>query len=213
MLEGPAGQLLCELAAEITADVIVIGSSGRSGLGRAMLGSVSDYVARNSPCPVLVTRHGEQPSAGPIVIGSDGSDAAIHAASAGLAVLVPAPIVVVSAAEAFRHPLPYDGSLEEHVIATDAELASIDAAREAETTKALDDTIAAIGRDGVERRVDHGRPAEVICEVATEVGARVVVIGSRGRGVVSRAFLGSVSDHVIRHAPCPVFVDRVAVKD
>lgn len=207
--EGAPGPTLCDIAAEVAADIVVIGSSGRSGLGRAMLGSVSDHVLRNAPCPVLVSR-GEQSAAdGPILVGTDGSEAAVHAAAVGVALLAPAAVVAATISPMFRQPVPYDGSLEEHIIATDDELAQIHAARESEATVALDATIDAIGRVDVERRVAEGKPADTLCEIATELGARVIVIGSRGRNVVARAFLGSVSDHIVRNAPCPVLVDRL----
>ncbi|QIN80378.1 universal stress protein [Rubrobacter marinus] len=53
-----------------------------------------------------------------------------------------------------------------------------------------------------------GRPAEEIINLAEEVGAGVVVVGSRGLGALRRAVLGSVSESVVRYAPCPVFVVR-----
>ena len=52
----------------------------------------------------------------------------------------------------------------------------------------------------------RGDPAAAIVHHAAEVGASAIVIGTRGRGGIKRAVLGSVSDHVIRHAPCPVIV-------
>ena len=55
VLEGDAGQSICAYADEIDASAIVAGSRGRSGLKRAVLGSVSDYIVRNAPCPVIVT--------------------------------------------------------------------------------------------------------------------------------------------------------------
>lgn len=55
VLTGAPGPALCELAASLPADVIVIGTRGRGGLRRAVLGSVSDYVVRNAPCPVLTS--------------------------------------------------------------------------------------------------------------------------------------------------------------
>jgi nucleotide-binding universal stress UspA family protein len=51
-----AGGALCALAADIRADVIVMGSRGMGGLKRALLGSVSDHVVRHAPCSVLITR-------------------------------------------------------------------------------------------------------------------------------------------------------------
>jgi nucleotide-binding universal stress UspA family protein len=53
VLRGDAGPTLCDFAREIEAAVIVVGTRGRSGLKRALLGSVSDYVVRNAPCAVL----------------------------------------------------------------------------------------------------------------------------------------------------------------
>ena len=52
-----------------------------------------------------------------------------------------------------------------------------------------------------------GRPAEEVVNLAEELGAGLVV-GSRGLGSLRRAVLGSVSENVVRYAPCPVFVVR-----
>lgn len=53
-----------------------------------------------------------------------------------------------------------------------------------------------------------GDPAERICAYAQEIGARLIAIGSRGHGTVAPLLLGSVSNAVIRSAPCPVLVVR-----
>jgi nucleotide-binding universal stress UspA family protein len=55
---GPPGPRVCDLAAELPASVIVLGTRGRGGIRRAMLGSVSDHVVRNAPCPVLTAGKG-----------------------------------------------------------------------------------------------------------------------------------------------------------
>jgi nucleotide-binding universal stress UspA family protein len=57
ILRGPPGPTLCDFAADAGASVLVIGSRGRGGFKRALLGSVSDYVVRNATCPVVVTSH------------------------------------------------------------------------------------------------------------------------------------------------------------
>jgi nucleotide-binding universal stress UspA family protein len=54
----------------------------------------------------------------------------------------------------------------------------------------------------------EGVPGEAIVEVATSEAVDLVVVGSHGRGAVGRVLIGSVSDHVVRHAPCPVLVVR-----
>ena len=53
-----------------------------------------------------------------------------------------------------------------------------------------------------------GVPAEVICDLATELSADLVVVGSRGLGRLDRLLLGSVSTSVVQRAPCPVLVVR-----
>lgn len=53
---GDPGDAIVEAAVSERADMIVVGSHGRSGLGRALLGSVSDFVVRHAPCPVMVVK-------------------------------------------------------------------------------------------------------------------------------------------------------------
>ncbi len=57
----------------------------------------------------------------------------------------------------------------------------------------------------------EGDPAESIVEAAKSEGADVIVVGSHGRAALGRALIGSVSDQVVRHAPCPVMVVRPSV--
>jgi nucleotide-binding universal stress UspA family protein len=53
-----------------------------------------------------------------------------------------------------------------------------------------------------------GGVAEEVVGLAEEIGAGVIVMGSRGRGGLRRALMGSVSGSLVRHAPCPVLVVR-----
>lgn len=53
-----------------------------------------------------------------------------------------------------------------------------------------------------------GDPGDMIVEAAEAEHVEMVIVGSHGRGAVGRFFLGSVSEHVVRHAPCPVLVVR-----
>ena len=53
-----------------------------------------------------------------------------------------------------------------------------------------------------------GRPAEEIIDLSERIDAGTVIVGSRGQGRLRRAVLGSVSENVVRYAPCPVFVAR-----
>ena len=68
----------------------------------------------------------------------------------------------------------------------------------------LDAACAHLRLEGAETLIVEGSPGPAICELAESAGASAIVIGTRGRGGVRRAVLGSVSDHVVRHAPCPV---------
>ncbi len=57
-------------------------------------------------------------------------------------------------------------------------------------------------------RLATGDPAEVICAYAEEIDARLIAVGTRGYGTVATLILGSVSQAVVRQAPCPVLVVR-----
>jgi nucleotide-binding universal stress UspA family protein len=64
------------------------------------------------------------------------------------------------------------------------------------------------GGNVAETHLRAGEPDKEIVKLSEELGAGAIVIGSRGLGAVSRALMGTVSDSVVRHAHCPVFVVR-----
>jgi nucleotide-binding universal stress UspA family protein len=77
--------------------------------------------------------------------------------------------------------------------------------------EALDEEVGKIREAGGEVAGTHapiGRPDAEIAHLAKEIGAGLVVVGSRGWGPLKRAVMGSVSDSVVRHARCPVLVVR-----
>ncbi len=83
------------------------------------------------------------------------------------------------------------------------------AEREAETfLKEQADRIGSDGGKVAETHLRSGDPDKEILRLAEDLEAGLIVIGSRGLGAVSRALMGSVSDSVVRHAHCPVFVVR-----
>lgn len=57
-----------------------------------------------------------------------------------------------------------------------------------------------------------GKPGEVVCHFAVEEKAAFIVIGARGTSALKRAVLGSVTDHILRYALCPVVVCRNAAE-
>ena len=64
-----------------------------------------------------------------------------------------------------------------------------------------------------EHLVETGDPGTIICAVAERMAADVVIIGSHGHGWLQRVLIGSVSNHVLHHAPCPVLVMRLQERD
>ena len=144
-----------------------------------------------------------------VLVASDGSHVAITAARRGVSLLPPDSEITVIAVAPLISPVTgmpqadtFPGPLVDPL--------TIDEVEEVRTQSASDDvdtTIAALGIDAA-RRVEHGDPAETICEVARSGGFDLIVIGSHGAGFMKRALFGSVSQYVLRHAPCPVLVVR-----
>ena len=83
-------------------------------------------------------------------------------------------------------------------------------AEEGARTK-LDELVQRVGKIGSEVTEMHarlGRPDAEIVGLADELGAGLIVLGSRGLGPLRRALMGSISDSVVRHAHCPVLIVR-----
>ncbi len=110
----------------------------------------------------------------------------------------------------------YDSEL--HVVYVEPALAMIDQFADTgpdrtqlESRQLLDEQVKHIEEAGgtiTEAHLRLGRPDEQIVRVSEEVGAGLIVTGSRGHGGLRRALMGSVSDSVVRHAHCPVLVVR-----
>jgi nucleotide-binding universal stress UspA family protein len=81
---------------------------------------------------------------------------------------------------------------------------------EEEARRKLDEQMRQVGQTGevVEVHARLGRPDAEIVGLADELGAGLIVLGSRGLGPLRRALMGSVSDSVVRHAHCPVLIVR-----
>ena len=75
----------------------------------------------------------------------------------------------------------------------------------------LDEQAERIGSEGgkvAETHLRTGRADKEVVRISEELGIGMIVLGSRGLGAVRRTLMGSVSDSVVRHAHCPVFVVR-----
>jgi nucleotide-binding universal stress UspA family protein len=148
-----------------------------------------------------------------VIVCTDGSELAMHAAAAGLVILEPTDgVVVATAVDAIDESLATDGSGHAGPSMTPDQLETMRAERLAEAEVILTQTVAALGIDNAETRIVEGEPGDALCALATELSARALVMGTRGRGRIKRALLGSVSDHVIRNAPCPVLVVGESVR-
>jgi nucleotide-binding universal stress UspA family protein len=141
-----------------------------------------------------------------IVVCTDGSEIAAGAAEAGLAILRPGDRVLIVHVAAIDRTLASDGS--GHAGATMDYLQLQELIRiEHERGDAIVDQVAsALGLPADSGRVLEGDAGPELCDFARSEQATAMVIGTRGRGGIKRALLGSVSDYVVRNAPCPVVV-------
>lgn len=145
-----------------------------------------------------------------VLIGTDGSDLAVEAARRGLALLASPDEVTVAVASVADVPIAPTSGLGGPLLAPQLTEAAWERQR-AEAEEAVERTVGALPTTAavVARRVEEaGDAGPILCDLAGELGADVVVVGSRGRSGIRRAVLGSVSDHVVRNAPCPVLVVR-----
>lgn len=145
--------------------------------------------------------------AGTIVVGVDGSEAARAALqfAAEEAKLRDARLVAVLAWTYI--PAPAAGDVGLMAMPEGDVPGLIEAEREAATTtleRALREAFGDSPPVEVEPRLVDGDPADALVSEAKD--AELVVVGSRGRGDLKSALLGSVSSHVVQHAPCPVVV-------
>jgi nucleotide-binding universal stress UspA family protein len=140
-----------------------------------------------------------------IVCGVDGSadsEAALRVA-AELGERLGLRVVLVNVVDPL--PAPYAALGVSGGVTADAFVDDRDARRRS-ATALLAASAAAAGLDEADVRVVEGFAADRLADVADEERAAFVVVGSRGRGAIRSALLGSVSAGVIAVAPCPVLV-------
>ena len=210
---GRPDEEIVTLAEELGAGLIIMGSRGWGGIRRALMGSVSDSVVRHAHCPVMVVRgerreEEEAASTFPtkILLATDGSEEATLAArtAADIAQKTESELHVLHTGGV---PVYIDPGPEALRVAHGAAEETV--RREAQgVLDAQAEQIEAGGGKVTRTHVRLGRPDEEIVILADEIGAGLVMMGSRGLGGIRRLLLGSVSDSVVRHAHCPVMVVR-----
>jgi nucleotide-binding universal stress UspA family protein len=184
--DGSAAELLVKESA--TASLVVLGTRGLGGFTGLLIGSTAITVAARAHCPMVVLGGaGEVPIDGPVVLGVDGktSEAAIGFAFAEAA-LRDADLVVV------------------HSRTEDRDL-SLD-----EATKMLAERLSVYEEKYSEVQITYtvvrDRPARAL--LAHAATAQLVVVGTRGRSGFRGLVLGSTSQQLLHHSPCPVAVVR-----
>jgi nucleotide-binding universal stress UspA family protein len=198
---------IVRLAEEIAAGLIVVGSRGLGGIRRALMGSVSDAVVRHAHCPVMVVRGEPVSFPTKILLATDGSkDAQLATTTAAdLAKSTGSDLHVVSVFPASAYVHPY---YEDHFPEA-AERLRCEARKERQ--EMLDeqvDRVQEAGGDVAQTHIRTGETAEEMVTLAEEMGAGLIVMGSKGLGGIRRALIGSVSAAVVAHAHCPVMVVR-----
>lgn len=207
LAEGSPERALGSTAAELGADLVVVGTHGRSGLRWFLLGSVAEKVVRASEVDVLVARR-QCPAGGfrRVLVATDFSPASVRALDRAIELAArDAHIDLVH----FFHVPP--------AIGWGAAMVAIDPQLGDELAKDL-------SRQGerllAERRREGGPTLRMFCMPESAVPGIVhhlekepydlAALGSHGRRGLGRTLLGSVAEAVVRRAPCSVLVARGA---
>jgi nucleotide-binding universal stress UspA family protein len=184
-------------------DLIVIGTHGRTGLARILLGSVAEQVIRHAPCSVLVVRPDTEPRPFAHVLCpvdfSESSQYAMqlagelaHPGGAGVTLL-----------HVLELPVAYSGEPPMPELYRDLDKHSADL---------LDEWAARLTAKSaipVTKRSRIGYPgAHTLAVLDDDRTFDLVVMGSHGRTGIARALLGSVAEKVARNARCPVLIAR-----
>lgn len=190
--ENPADELI-SFAAQHDIDAIVMGTQGRTGLDRFILGSVAMQTLRNSPIPVI-TVHGESEidfEIEEILIPTDGSPSAEAAASRAI-------------------DLAIETGANLHAMYITDDRAELEAGAE---TPAHDvaDLASQRGVEETEVIVRSGQPHLEIAGYISEAPCDIVVMGTHGRTGIRRLFIGSVTERTVRFSTVPVIAVRPTV--
>jgi len=202
--EGAAGPRILDTAERESADLVVLGTHGRTGLNRLLAGSVAEPVVQLSGRPVITVR--PLPTAaslpdrpvGRILYATDFSPASRRAWpwAQALAERTGAEVDVV---HVLLEVVP-DRHLDPTFLAQAAERIRRDAQESVESFLES----CGLPRDRVRVHFAHGVEADAIAHWAASAGADLIVMGTHGRTGLVRLALGSVARRVLHTAPCPV---------
>jgi nucleotide-binding universal stress UspA family protein len=209
--EGFAWSEICACASEISADLVVVGSQGRRGLPRFMLGSVAERVVRLSPCPVLTLHSidrvavlaGEISRFRHILASTDFSKASWHGveAAVNLALELDTRLTIVHVCE----PPFYVSYVIDDVVAAIEQKARLELEHLMARVRAKQPKAEAIVR--------WGSSWQGILDASRECGADLIVLSTHGRHGAQRALVGSVAEKIVRLSPVPVLTLGVGTDD
>jgi nucleotide-binding universal stress UspA family protein len=198
----PWDQIVETLRADSAFDLAIMGTHGRTGLSRVLLGSVTEKVIRHAPCPVLATRPPVDAPFDHILCPVDFSESSHYAVELAAQLVKPGG-TGITLLHVIEIPVAYSGEPTTADFLQDLDKRS---ARVLEQWAAQLRTKVSVP---VTTRSRIGSPGAGTLVVLDDVPSfDLVVMGSHGRTGVRRVLLGSVAEKVVRHAPCPVLVAR-----
>jgi nucleotide-binding universal stress UspA family protein len=190
---GPPALQILTLAAELPADLVVLGAHGQAGLTPMQIGSVALNVAQLAPCSTLVVR--AHTGHNRLLLAVDGSQESERATESLASLPLPEgqECIVLHVLEPGRQP-------------NGEEIAP----RLAAANQMVEQTVTALAAAGIQAapRVQEGYAAQEIIRSAKELEIDLVVVGARGTSALQDFDLGSVSARVLRYAPCSVMIAR-----
>lgn len=204
---------ILDQAEALKTDLLVIGSHGRTGFEKLLLGSITENVIRKATCPLMVVPRGAPDAVGAdpvhvsrILCPVDFSDASVNALEYAMDVAQEA-----GAQLTLVHVIDMPPEPRAHYPASgDFNVYHIRAAAEAECLRHLRSLIPGSVRTScaVKTVVQEGAVYREVLRVAAEHNSDLIVMGVHGRGAVDLMVFGSNTARVIRAATCPVLVVR-----
>ena len=197
-------------AQTLAADLIVMGTHGRTGIKRLFAGSVAERVLRSAPCPVIVVPpHDAVP---PSTVSFKHIVCAIDFSESSLAGLRWA-LSLAEEADArlwLLHTIEVPPELLASTVVTDQEIDELNASARADPLGRLRSSVPqqAAGYCSIETVTATGEAAHAVLRFAAEHQADLIVMGAQGHGAIDRLIFGSKTRDVIGSATCPVLTVR-----
>jgi len=211
-IRGPsrAWATLLDTADDLDAAVVVAGSRGAGAVDSALFGSVSSGLLHHARRPVLVVPAGAKPPGhGPVLIGYDGSESAAAAVAAAAELLAVRQAVIQTVWVPYG-PVAAGGVVAAPVAVTASALERLEEAAAERAESTAEAGARAAGEAGLQARAEPARATgptwSALRDAAEANDSAAIVVGSRGRGAVAAAVLGSTSAALVHHARMPVLV-------